>query len=106
MQKKLDDALRALGRLTESIQSIAAVSEEQAASSSEMSHSIQRVAETTDRTVASGQSVGTATRETTQAAESIAGEAQRMAETSEKLQSIVGRFVLDAGGTGILPAKE
>ena len=105
-QKKLDDALRALGRLTESIQSIAAVSEEQAASSSEMSHSIQRVAETTDRTVASGQSVGTATRETTQAAESIAGEAQRMAETSEKLQSIVGRFVLDAGGTGILPAKE
>ena len=35
-QKKLDDALRALGRLTESIQSIAAVSEEQAASNSEM----------------------------------------------------------------------
>ena len=105
-QKRLDDALRALGRLTESIQSIAAVSEEQAASSSEMSHSIQRVAETTDQTVASGQGVGTATRETTQAAESIAGEAQRMAETSEKLQSIVERFVLDAGGTGILPAKE
>ena len=105
-QKRLDDALKALGKLTESIQSVAAVSEEQAASSSEMSHSVQRVAETTDQTVASGQGVGTATRETTQAAESIAGEAQRMAETSEKLQGIVGRFILDAGGTGILPAKE
>lgn len=82
------------------------MSEEQAASSSEMSHSVQRVAETTDQTVVSGQGVGTATRETTQAAESIAGEAQRMAETSEKLQSIVGRFVLDSGGTGIVPVKK
>ena len=82
------------------------MSEEQAASSSEMSHSIQRVAETTDQTVVSGQGVGTATRETTQAAESIAGEAQRMAETSEKLQGIVGRFVLDSGGPGILPARK
>lgn len=105
-QKKLEDALEALGRLTESIQSVAAVSEEQAASSSEMSHSVQRVAETTDQTVASGQGVGTATRETTQAAESIAGEAQRMAETSEKLQGIVGRFVLDSGGPGIVPVKK
>ena len=105
-QKRLEDALKALEKLTESIQSVAAVSEEQAASSSEMSHSIQRVAETTDRTVASGQGVGTATRETTLAAESIAGEAQHMAETSEKLQSIVGRFVLDTEGTGILPARK
>ena len=71
-----------------------------------MSHSVQRVAETTDQTVSSGQDVGTATKETAQAAESIAGEAQRMAETSEKLQSIVGRFVLDAEGTGIVPVKK
>ena len=103
-QENLKSALSALHRLTESIQSVAAVSEEQAAASAEMSNTVQKVTETTTQTVESSQSVGTATRETTQAAESIAGSAQRMAETSERLQAIVRRFVLDSD-SGLVPAS-
>lgn len=105
-QGKLKDALNALNRLTESIQNVAAVSEEQAASSAEMSHSVHTVVETTERIVESSRSVETATHETTRAAESIAGEAQRMAETSENLLAIVRRFVLDAGEPGLVPSKK
>lgn len=104
-QEKLRLALDALAKLTEAIQSVAAVSEEQAASSAEMSHSIQKVTEATEQTARSGQSVESATKETTQAAESIAGEAQRMAETSERLQSIIRRFVFEPGSSGIALTK-
>ncbi len=104
-QEKLTEALAATKKMVEAIQSIAAVSEEQAASSEEMTSAVQSVTEATGNVVESVASIGSASRETTKAAESIAKEAQEMAATAEKLQKLVGRFVVDDSSNGLLPKK-
>ena len=95
MRQKLKGAVDAIVKIAEAVQNIAAVSEEQAASSEEMTSAIQSVTESTGQVVSSVGSIRGASHETTKAAESIATEAQAMAVTSEKLQTLVSRFIVD-----------
>ena len=102
-QQKLRSAVREITKMAEAVQSIAAVSEEQAASSEEMTSAIQSVTESTGQVVESVGSIQAASRETTKAAEAIATEAQEMAATSEKLQALVAKFIVDdASQTGLV----
>ena len=91
----LQDAMSAMVRLNEAIQNIAAVSEEQAASSAEMESAMKDVTASNVEVMSSAKAIYTSTQETTKAAESIATEAQKMAETAETLQKLVGIFNLD-----------
>ncbi len=105
-QEKLKGAVSEIARVADAVQSIAAVSEEQAASSEEMSSAIQSVTASAGEVVESVDSIRSASVETTKAAEGIATEAQDMAATAEKLQKLVGRFVLgDAVPNGLVPKK-
>lgn len=95
-----------IGRVTQAVQSIAAVSEEQAASSEEMTSAVQSVTEATLRAVESMASIQAASGETTKAAEVIATEAQAMAAASETLGRLVDQFIIDEDGAkGLLPVK-
>ncbi|NLL36199.1 MAG: methyl-accepting chemotaxis protein [Fretibacterium sp.] len=91
----LQDAMSAMTRLNEAIQNIAAVSEEQAASSAEMESAMKGVTASNAEVMTAANTVYTSTQETTKAAESIATEAQKMAETAETLQKLVGTFKFD-----------
>ena len=90
----LQEAMSAMSRLNEAIQNVAAVSEEQAASSAEMENAMEGLAASNAEVLASANIVYTSTQETTRAAESIAMEAQKMEETVETLQKLVGTFKL------------
>ncbi|NLL36756.1 MAG: methyl-accepting chemotaxis protein, partial [Fretibacterium sp.] len=94
---ELQRALRATQSLSEGMQDIAAVSEEQAASSSEVETAMKNVAHSNAEIVTSSEAVQTATNETTRAAESIAREAQRLADTASMLLSLVHSFKLQEG---------
>ena len=94
-QQKLNGAMDAIARLNEAIQNIAAISEEQAAASEEMTAAVQHVTDSNRDVVEAAHSIQTATQETTKAAESIAGAAQGLAATAEKLQGLIGTFVLE-----------
>ena len=104
-QQRLNGAMDAIARLNEAIQSIAAISEEQAAASREMTSAVQHVTDANHNVVEATHSIQTASHETTSAAESIAGAAQSLAATAEKLQGFIGSFILDDRG-GIVPKKQ
>lgn len=103
---KLAEAVNSMGRLAEAVQSIAAVSQEQAASSQEMTSAVQSVTDATGQAAESVKSIQAASGETTKAAEVIAVEAQKMAAASESLGSLVARFVIDEGPGGLVPVKK
>lgn len=103
---KLAEAVNSMGRLAEAVQSIAAVSQEQAASSQEMTSAVQSVTDATGQAAESVKSIQAASGETTKAAEVIAVEAQKMAASSEALGSLVARFVIDEGPGGLVPVKK
>ena len=104
--QKLTHAARSMAVVTQAVQSIAAVSEEQAASSEEMTSAVQSVTEATMRAVESMGAIKAASGETARAAEVIATEAQEMAASSGALIRLVERFVVDEGGaSGLVPVE-
>lgn len=104
-QTKLNEATDAIARLNEAIQNIAAVSQQQAASSEEMTTAVQHVAEANRNVVNAADSIHTSTQETTKAAESIATAAQGLSATADKLQRLVGTFTFSEK-PAILPQKQ
>ncbi|NLL35998.1 MAG: methyl-accepting chemotaxis protein [Fretibacterium sp.] len=94
-QQKLQGMLTAIERLSQAIQNIAAVSQEQAAATTEMETAMENVTKASEEMVSSTAVIETSTEETTRAAESIATEAQEMAETAHTLRGLVERFTFD-----------
>lgn len=94
-QKGLEGALENIAKLNDAIQLLAAVSEEQAAASGEMTGTIGNVERGTEEVRSSTEAIQSSIGETTKAAESIAQAAQGMAETSEKLKNLVNTFTID-----------
>ncbi|WP_158612260.1 methyl-accepting chemotaxis protein [Fretibacterium sp. OH1220_COT-178] len=104
-QTKLNEATDAIARLNEAIQNIAAVSQQQAASSEEMTTAVHHVAEANRNVVNATDSIHTSTQETTKAAEAIATAAQGLSATADKLQRLVGTFTFTEK-PAILPRKQ
>jgi len=105
-QKKLNAAVMSIAKMAESVQDVAAVSQEQAASSEEMTSVIQGVTTSTSYALESVKSIQLASVETSRAAEVIAEEAQEMALAAQALSSMVARFKIeDENGKGIVPVN-
>ena len=82
----------ATNHLNESIQNVAAVSEEQAASAEEMTASVQSVTSSIGEIVDVQKEIGRAAQGTADAAKNIERAAHGMMETTEQLQELIDRF--------------
>ena len=94
-QQQLREALDAIGRINDSMQTIAAAAQEQAASSNEIAHSINQVTESTQELSKKISDVSHATDNSVAAMSQVSREAERLAQVSEELQHVMDRFVLD-----------
>lgn len=94
-QAALKKSLSEVDELSGHMQTIAAAAEEQAASSSEMANSVNRVTTATADIGKALQNIQSATAETASASESVATEAQNMTEGVMKLEELVSRFQYD-----------
>ena len=92
VDKELQGVLGATNHLNESIQNVAAVSEEQAASAEEMTASVQSVTTSIGEIVEVQREIGDAASGTTNAAKSIEQASRSMSETAEQLSELIGRF--------------
>ena len=95
VDKELQGVLGATNHLNESIQNVAAVSEEQAASAEEMTASVQSVTTSIGEIVDVQKEIGHAASNTTNAAKSIEQASRSMSETAEQLSELIGRFKTD-----------
>lgn len=93
--QELRGALDAIGRINDSMQTIAAAAEEQAASSTEISHSINQVAESTQDLAEKITQVGQTTDRSVGTMFEVSHQAKELAHVSEELQQIMDRFILD-----------
>ncbi len=98
VDRELQGVLEATNCLNDSIQNVAAVSEEQAASAEEMTASVQSVTTSIDEIVDVQKEIGQAAAGTTNAAESIDRASKRMAETADRLHELIGRFKTEEDG--------
>jgi len=89
------ESLSKTKHLSESIQGLAAIAQEQAASSREASYSVEESKEAMQKIALSGDTIYSATRGTTEAAKSIAQLAQRLMESSDGLRRRIARFALE-----------
>ncbi len=101
VDKELQGVLSATNHLNDSIQNVAAVSEEQAASAEEMTASVQGVTNSIGEIVGVQKEVGRAAAGTTGAAKSIEQASRSMAETAEQLSELIGRFKTEPDGRGL-----
>ena len=92
VDKELQGVLSATNHLNESIQNVAAVSEEQAASAEEMTASVQSVTTSIDEIVEVQKNLGKAATSTIDAAKTVEQASQSVAETVTQLSELVGRF--------------
>jgi methyl-accepting chemotaxis protein len=95
---QLNQALGGMEKANESIQSIAAVAEEQAASSREMASGIDVVTRSTVELGQRVEAIRGATQETVTASEGVALSAQKMTELALEAQGQLNRFTLNADG--------
>ncbi len=95
VDKELQGVLGATNHLNESIQNVAAVSEEQAASAEEMTASVQSVTTSIGEIVGVQKELGQAASDTVDVAKSIGRASRTVAETAEKLGELIGRFKTD-----------
>ncbi len=92
VDKELQSVLGATNSLNESIQNVAAVSEEQAASAEEMTASVQSVTTSIQEVVEVQEELGQAAVSTVDVANDIARHAQSVAEAAEGLKGLADRF--------------
>ena len=95
VDKELQGVLGATNHLNESIQNVAAVSEEQAASAEEMTASVQSVTTSIGEIVGVQKELGQAASDTVDVAKSIERASRTVAETAEQLSALIGRFKTD-----------
>ena len=106
-QKGLVEALAEMNKAAESIQNIAAVSQEQAASSREMAGSIDSATSSTMNIVQTISSINRASEETLQGANMVAERSQEMNDQALRLRELLSRFELGPSGRDLfhsLPA--
>ena len=101
VDKELQGVLGATNHLNESIQNVAAVSEEQAASAEEMTASVQSVTTSIGEIVGVQKELGQAASDTVDVARSIERASRTVAETTEQLNELVGRFKTADDGKGL-----
>ena len=92
VDKELQGVLGATNHLNESIQNVAAVSEEQAASAVEMTASVQSVTTSIGEIVGVQKELGQAASDTVDVARSIERASRTVAETVEQLSELIGHF--------------
>ncbi|MDR1378561.1 MAG: methyl-accepting chemotaxis protein [Synergistaceae bacterium] len=93
-QTELNGALKEMNKANDSIQNIAAVAEEQAASSKEVATAIDSATKSTMETVETLSNIRRATEETAHAAQGVAEQSQAMSEHSQTLIDVLSRFTL------------
>jgi methyl-accepting chemotaxis protein len=95
-QTELNGALKEMNKANDSIQNIAAVAEEQAASSKEVATAIDSATRSTMEMVETISNIRRATDETAQAAQGVAEQSQAMSEHAQTLAEVLSRFTLNA----------
>jgi methyl-accepting chemotaxis protein len=93
-QQELDEALKDISHVNDSIQNIAAVAEEQAASSKEVATAIDNATKSTVETVSTISNIRKAADETASVAHNIAEHADEMAGHAHTLTQILSSFKL------------
>lgn len=94
-QGNLDKSLSEVDRLSGHMQTIASAAQQQAASSSEMSNSVNLVAASTSEIETALGHIQSATAETAAASENVATEAQDMTEGVARLEELLSQFKYD-----------
>ena len=100
-QGELKKAIELSNKVNEGIQSIAAVSEEQAASAEEMTSSIDQITSANMDTVHMVESIKNASNETGRTTENVSQEAQAVAESSVSMKKLVEKFKLEEETKGL-----
>jgi len=93
--EELNGALSQMQKANDSIQNIAAVAEEQAASSKEMAHAIDSATRGSVQLASTVSNIQRATDETTQATEGVARQAEAMTASAHALTEILSMFKLE-----------
>jgi methyl-accepting chemotaxis protein len=95
-QAELDGAMKEMNKANDSIQNIAAVAEEQAASSKEVATGIDSATKSTMEMVNTISSIRHASEETAQAAQGVAEQSEAMTGYAQSLMDTLSRFKLNA----------
>jgi methyl-accepting chemotaxis protein len=90
----LNCALFQFNNANDSIQNIAAIAEEQAASSKEVATAIDNATKSTIETVSTIESIRKASNGTAEVAQSVAAQAEEMEKQSQNLNEILSHFKL------------
>ncbi|MCF4152016.1 methyl-accepting chemotaxis protein [Dethiosulfovibrio sp. F2B] len=98
VQERLKQSVMEIAKVSDAMQSLAAVAQEQAASSGEMSSAVGSVAKGTTALAAMVDRVRQATDETAGASESIATQAQELSEMARSLQDQMEKFSTEERG--------
>jgi methyl-accepting chemotaxis protein len=106
-QGELNGALQEMNKANDSIQNIAAVAEEQAASSKEVATAIDGATKSTMEMVETVSNIRRATEETAQAAQGVAEQSEAMNEHAQTLIEVLSHFKLNtANKTPNVPAPK
>ncbi len=97
-QNEMDELLGSLSILNEAIQNIAAISEEQAASSEETTAGIQSMGQSIDEVLSAKDSLNKASDENDRSADMIADISESMTTTARELQRLLESFTLRRDG--------
>ena len=104
-QTDLNSALKEMNKANDSIQNIAAVAEEQAASSKEVTLAIDGATKSTMNVAETLATIRRATDETVQAAQSVAEQSRSVNEHAEMLTEVLSRFTLRNASTPVKGQK-
>jgi len=104
--EELNDALAQMQKANDSIQNIAAIAEEQAASSKEMAQAIDSATKGSLELVGTVSNIQRATDETTQATEGVARQAEAMTSHAQTLAELLSMFKLGTTEAKPEPAKK
>ena len=100
--RRLDGALREIGRINESIQGIAAAAEEQAAASEQTAAGIESVTKSVEEEMQSVEAIRDATNETAAASQTTAAESRSMEEEARGLLRVLDRFRTGSGTSKLM----
>jgi methyl-accepting chemotaxis protein len=105
-QAELDGAMKEINKANDSIQNIATVAEEQAASSKEVATGIDNATKSTMEMVETVSSIRRASEETAQAAQNVAEQSEAMNGYAQSLMDSLSRFKLNIDRPGKNPEKK
>ena len=101
-QKELDGALKEMNKANDSIQNIAAVAEEQAASSKGVASAIDSATKSTMEMVETISNIRRAADETAEATQGVAEQSEAMSAHAQTLTDVLSRFKVDSKSMSLL----